>query len=128
MHELTLKIPDPAFRRARQIAFDDARPVEDVLVELVMRGGGLESADDRDASIDREREAFLSLHPQLLAEYEGKFVAIADGKLADWDADREHLMERVRVDYPERFVWVSQVRAEPLRTFQMPSLKLRRLG
>lgn len=124
--QITLAIPDAAYRKATQIATISQQSVEDVLVEFTRAGAqlALASIDEPDPVVEREKAAYLALHPQLLRDYPNQFVAIQDGQLVDYDLDRANLMQRVGEQYPTQFVWVSQILSQAIRTIRMPSYRL----
>ncbi len=80
-------------------------------------------SDDRDESrriveqekavMDREESAYHKLHPSLLEKYPNQYVAIYGGELVDHDSDQVDLYLRVKSRYPDRFVWIAPVHAEP---------------
>lgn len=47
---------------------------------------------------EREYQAFLCLLPELLATYEGRYVAIHNGQVVDSDADDAALILRVQAE------------------------------
>ena len=55
------------------------------LVDSVLREPRVLSTD---AVVDREAEAFRRLHPTLLRNYPGEFVAIQNGVMVDRDPDQ----------------------------------------
>ena len=63
--------------------------------------------------VDAEIAAYHRLHPTLLAEYAGEFVAIAEEKLVDHDVDKLALYRRIQTRYPEQFVLVRRVDRAP---------------
>ena len=79
-----------------------------------------------DPAADREMEAYIALHPLLKEQYFGKHVAIYQGKLIDYDDDPGALFERIDAQYPDEFVWLTQVRPEPIQTIVIRSPRLER--
>jgi uncharacterized protein DUF5678 len=74
--------------------------------------------DDRFAA---ERQAFWSLHSQLLEKYEGKYVAILNGKVVDSDADKRALAQRLYREFGYQPVYVQLVMAASLPIYRMSS-------
>ena len=64
-------------------------------------------------SLRREVAAFHKIHPQLLEQHFGHYVAMYGGKVVDHDKDRIALMDRIYRDYPSETVLVRQVQQEP---------------
>jgi len=46
-----------------------------------------EEDGEEEETVRRERDAFVTLHPTLLAQYPGEYVAICQGVLVDHDKD-----------------------------------------
>lgn len=61
----------------------------------------------------REIEAYHDLHPQLLANYKGQYVAIYKGELVDRDSDSEALTRRILAHYPDQVVLQRKVEKTP---------------
>lgn len=69
-----------------------------------------------DPEVEREKSAYIRLHPQLKKDYYGIYVAIFNGELVDHDTDYGALFERIDKKYPDNFVWLTQVLDEPIGT------------
>jgi ABC-type Zn uptake system ZnuABC Zn-binding protein ZnuA len=74
-----------------------------------------------DEEIDHEMQAYLDLHPVLKQKFLGHYVAIYEGKLVDHDPEHAALYARIDARYPDQFVWISKVEAEPLQTLHVLS-------
>ena len=70
--------------------------------------------DPMDEAVEREREAFIALHPMLLANYPGEEVAIYQGQIVDHDQDGVALSSRIYQRFPHEFVWIAPVTDQPL--------------
>jgi len=81
--------------------------------------------DDPDAIADealiRERAAFTTLHPTLLTQYPGEYVAIHNGALVDHDKDGLTLSLRVHQRFPDEFVWIAPLKAQALEEWVVRS-------
>ena len=93
------------------------------VVERILDEALPESFEDQTArdevepdAADLEMQAYIELHPTLKEAFLGQYVAIYQGKLIDHDMDRRALYTRIVTKYPNDFVWLSKVEAEPLRT------------
>ena len=73
--------------------------------------------DQEKVAMDREEAAYLRLHPSLLENYQGQYVAIYGGELIDHDKDQVELYLRVKSSYPDKFVWIAPVCPEPEETY-----------
>lgn len=84
-----------------------------------------ESVDEQDVVEDealvRERAAFTALHPTLLTQYPGEYVAIHNGALVDHDKDGLTLSLRVHQRFPHEFVWIAPLKAQALEEWVVRS-------
>jgi len=64
---------------------------------------------------ERNREWFEKNHEMLTEKYDGKFVAIYERSVVDFDEDIGRLMERVEKRYPPDRVSVEYVSKEKLQ-------------
>ena len=68
---------------------------------------------EADKTVEREIEAYHRLHPDLWRQYPGQQVAIQNGRLVDHDIDGLALSRRIYSRYPDTFVLIRQVEAQP---------------
>lgn len=75
--------------------------------------------------IEAEAEAYQKLHPMLMQEYLGQYVAIHHGQVIDHDKDFQQLHARVRQRFGRRPVLLRRVEDAPERmlVFRSPSLE-----
>jgi hypothetical protein len=76
---------------------------------------------EADESVDQEIAVYQRLHPELWRKYPGQHVAIQNGQLVDHDADGLALSRRIYSRYPDTFVLIRQVEAQPERVIQLRS-------
>lgn len=129
--QLILNLPDNLYERVQQVAQaerDDAMNVVlRVLDEALPHTHPDESKHDwsePDEAVEREMEAYITLHPMLKAKYFGKHVAIYGGKLIDFDENPDALYARIDEKYPDEFVWLSKVEEEAMPTLVFRSPRL----
>lgn len=67
-----------------------------------------------DNATEREREAFIRLHPTLVQQYPGEHVAIYGGELVDHDKDALKLSLRISKAYPNEFVWLAPLKDQAI--------------
>ena len=123
--EITLS--DALYKRAEQLARQQRRNIPDALTTLLENTlPPLEqvSAAVIDEEVEREREAYLRLHPQLLAQYANEYVAIYGGELVDHDADKHALFQRIDERYPDKFVLMRQVQQQADPEYRFVSTRL----
>ena len=74
------------------------------------------SEQDEESALDsamwREEMAYRRLHPSLLDSYAGQYVAIYDEQLFDHDVDELELYLRIRQQFGNEFVLMTQVKDE----------------
>lgn len=121
--QVTLTIPETLYKKAKRLARTLNRNVSDVLVEAIQLDSVALSAEE-DLIVEQERDAFLKLHPVLWEKYPGEFIAIRGGKLIDHDVDRSSLFARIEQQYPDQFVLLRRVEAEPEVVYQFRSPRL----
>ena len=114
---VVLDIEDVLYRRAEQLARIGQRPIADVLAEAIYLDEsdtwhGADSSE-LDRKMDQEIETFHRLHEDLWQRYPGQYVAIYEQHLVDSDPELEALYTRVRQSYPNEFVLIRQVEAQP---------------
>lgn len=82
------------------------------------------TSDPADEAVEREREAFIALHPMLLVKYPGEEVAIYGGQVVDHDKDGVALSSRIYQRFPNEFVWIAPVTDQPLEVRTVYSHRL----
>lgn len=76
------------------------------------------------AQLEQARAFYRANREKLLSEYEGKYVAILDGRVIDSDADFSHLAERVYRREGVRDIFMPRVQEDP-EVVNIPSPQLR---
>ena len=59
--------------------------------------------------LDRQKNLYESIKPELVDRYLGEFVALEDGRVLDHDPNERNLIERVYRDYGDRDLLIKQV-------------------
>ena len=77
--------------------------------------------------LSREMRAFESMHDDLLKEYEGKYVAIHDGKVIGVDDNLSALHNRIYYEIGSVPVLFERVSTEPKREIVIRSPRLERM-
>ena len=73
--------------------------------------------------VAKEINAFHRLHPTLLEEHLGEYVAIYRQQLVDHDPKKLALYARIQEQYPEQFVLMRRVENEPERELHFRSTR-----
>jgi hypothetical protein len=133
--KITLSLDETVYERARLLAEQQRQDVAKALVRWLdetlppvesagASGGGQDAEDAENAAVEREMQAYIALHPQLVRQYKHQYVAVYDGRLVDHDADYESLFMRIEDAYPDSFVWLTQVEEHPIDelVFRSPHL------
>jgi hypothetical protein len=125
--QVTLTLSDSVYERAQRLAHnrkDVAQTIaawlEETLPTAETEPVSLFQQED-DVAVEREREAYLALHPQLKEQFLGRHVAIYGGKLVDFDDDYDALYARIDATYPDEFVWITTIEKEPIPTLTFRS-------
>ncbi len=112
--QITVTIPQPIYRRVRDLARIRNQPVDDVLeAAITLAEAAFAPTSDKEAMMAREEAAYRTLHMELMNSYAGEYVAIYQGKLIDHDQDEIALLRRLDAHYPEEVVLMKQVRPLP---------------
>lgn len=123
--QITLNISRKQYERARRLAEQHEQAITEILAAALDQG--LTQVDDmaaaEDTAVAREKAAYLKLYPTLLTNYPGQHIAIYGGELVDHDADGIALSRRIYAHYPDEFVWITQIRNQPLRELQSHSFR-----
>ena len=105
-----------------QIASEQAVKPEQLLEDAVrtyLRGLEREK-------IKAEAEAFRQLHPELVKQYLGRYVALHQGKVVDHDENFQALHQRIRRRFGRQPVLLRRVTPEPERVLVIRSPRLER--
>lgn len=124
---IVVDLPDSVYRRIESLARQSQREVNDVVAEVVARSVRPFPVNANREAMLRESAAFRRLHPALIKEFAGRYVAILDGKVVDHDPDPVALLQRVRNNYPNRTVLRRKVDRMPevILHFRSPRLSPR---
>ena len=125
--KLTLTLSDKLYERAHRLAQLRQQDVTAVVTEVLDEALPMTEPDEYaldeeildlsepDEAVDREIAAYHALHPTLWEKYPGYQVAIHGGRLVDYDRDDVALSLRIEQQFPDAFVLIRQVEAEPER-------------
>lgn len=119
--KITLSVPDHVYQQAERIAQAEQRPVAEILNEALAAVFPSFHVNPQWGQMLQEQAAFQRQHAQLLAEYEGSFVAMCQGRVVDADLDQMALVARIDERYPEAVVLIKRVTREPERVLHMRS-------
>jgi len=106
--------------RIRRATKNVGASVEDFVNQAVRER--LENLEDQ--KLEAESQAFERLHPQLIQQYLGQFVAVHNGRIVDADADFEVLFLRLQEYLGEIPVLIRAVNTEPTLELRAPSPRL----
>lgn len=110
--KVEVSIPEYIYKQARQTAERESRPVNDILNDLIVQAFPTFHVHPQRAQMEAEVAAFERQKSELLAGYEGQYVAIYQGNLIDHDDDITALAVRIDEAYPDEIVLIKQVLAE----------------
>lgn len=128
-----IALPDQVVERLQQVASQKQINIAELLVRAVefYLANDVAMEEDEDAwefeqklVIDREMQAYLQQHEQLLATYRGQSIAMHNGEVIDHDPDEVALSQRVRARYGKEPVLITPVLPEPIQTIFVRSPRL----
>jgi len=110
--------------QVRWIVESERVTIEDFVNEAVRER--LERLEDQ--KLETEARAFERMHPQLVEQYLGQFVAVHDGQVVDADVDFEALFLRLQKRFGDIPVLIRLVGVKPILELRAPSPRLERSG
>jgi predicted DNA-binding protein len=122
MNTSSIALQPNLVERVHQIVKDKGDTVEEFVNQAVRER--LEQLEDQ--KLKAETQAFERLHPKLVQQYLGQFVAIHEGQVVDVDADFGTLFLRMQKQLGDIVVLIRQVRTEPVLELRAPSPRLER--
>ena len=121
---VTISIPEPLYRRARELARANHQPVDEVIAEALEQAFPVFYVDPGRDRMQQEQDAYASLRDSLLMTHEGQYVAIHGGELVDSDPDQTALLRRIDARFPNEVVHLRRVTREPDRELRIYSPRL----
>jgi hypothetical protein len=88
---------------------------------VVLEQQSRDTQSEADAKFARERQAFWAMHAQLVAMYEGKYVAVLDGQVVDSDIDERALVQRVYQRFGYQPMYAQLVTSGSLPVYRLMS-------
>lgn len=122
MNTSSIALQPDLVKRVRQITRSREAAVEDFVNQAVRER--LEQLEDQ--KLEAEAQAFERMHPQLVKQYLGQFVAVHEGQVADADIDFEALFLRLQKRLGDVPVLIRPVSTEPTLELRAPSPRLER--
>lgn len=129
--KVTIELSDTLYRRTQRLARLQQQDVAEAISTFLDQSLPQEASAEEmlalvedDPEMARELAAYIELHPMLKKKYLGKYVAIYQGELVDYDDNSIDLEERIDAKYPDVFVWMGPVKEEPIETILIRSPRL----
>lgn len=122
MSNASISLPGRLVDQVRQVAEAAGSTVEDFVDRAVQE----RIARLADEKLTSEAYAFEQLHPRLVEQYLGQFVAVHAGEVVDSAADFESLFLRVQKQFGETAVLIRLVGATPKLELRGPTPTLER--
>ena len=125
--QVTLPIPEDIYNQVESVAATTDRAVVDVLLETISQAFAPFPVNPQRTAMKREIEAYKAMHPELVKNYLGQYVAVYQGKLIDHDPDLVALHQRITAKYPHKTILsrLVQNEAEPILRMRSPRLEHR---
>ncbi|CUS04058.2 protein of unknown function [Candidatus Promineifilum breve] len=120
--EVTLTLPDTVYRQVEATARRNQRTVIDVLTDTVTQAFDsiFDISPDRE-KMEEEQAAYERQREEIIAQYEGEYVAVHGGKMVDHDPDEIALLRRIDANYPKDVVHMRLVTRQPDRELRVTS-------
>ncbi len=129
--QVLVTLPDSVYERVQQLAQVRQQEIAEAIVEylddtLPENEAVTLTAEQiaQKSALQREKAAYIKLHPMLKQKYLGLYVAIYNGKLIDSDSNYGMLYERVRGQYPNEVILMTEVEDEAMKTIVVRSPRL----
>lgn len=113
---VNIPLSNEMYERVQKLAQQHDKEVPQFLAEHLAETLAetlVEDSYDKNTAVERERDVYHALHATLWSKYRGQYVAIYRGELIDHDSDQLALVNRLDEAYPNQFVLVRQVTADP---------------
>src|SRR6476619_3225046 len=110
--KISLELADTLYQKVKDFAQQHQQPVDEAISIILEERFDVDPAGEDeeiidltepDPAMDREKAAYITLHPSLKERYFGKYVAIYHGELVDFDDDPAVLGARIDKRYPNEF-------------------------
>ena len=121
---VSVSIPEPLYRRARELARANHQPVDAVIADALEQAFPAFHVSPDRQRMEQEQAAYARMRDSLLATHEGQYVAIYGGELVDADADEDALLRRIDARFPNEVVHLRRVTRQPDRELRIYSPRL----
>ena len=122
MNTSSIALQPDLVERVHRITKSKGTTVKDFVNQAVREH--LEQLEDQ--KLKAEVQAFERMHPQLVKQYLGQFVAVHEGQIVDADVDFETLFLRVEKRLGDVPVLIRPVSVEPTPELRAPGPRLER--
>jgi hypothetical protein len=110
---LSVSMEAKLIEELRQTTKREGTSLDQVIADLAERY----LREVREQALKQEAANYQTMHTDLKEKYLGRHVAIFEGKLVDHDVDAMALVRRVRQNYGQLPVFITQVSETPVREF-----------
>ncbi len=122
MNTSSIALQPDLVERVHRITKSKGTTVKDFVNQAVRER--LEQLEDQ--KLKAEIQAFERMHPQLVKQYLGQFVAVHEGQIVDADVDFEALFLRLEKRLGDVPVLIRPVSVEPTPELRAPGPRLER--
>jgi len=119
--QVTLTLPDSIYKQVEAAARRASRPVSDVLVDVVADAFPVFHVHPQREQMLWEQEAYARQREEIIAKYEGQYIAMHGGVVVDHDLDETELVMRIQEKYPDEIVHLRLVTRAPDRELRFRS-------
>jgi Family of unknown function (DUF5678) len=119
---ITVPIREDLYEPIQQLARQERVSIDTIVDKWLTRQLALE----REQQIKEETNRFQEKHAELLNQYRGEFIAMQNGNVLDHGIDLRDLYLRVKRQYKNAPVLITQVTENPKPVYNMRSPRLAR--
>ena len=117
-----IQLPPDLYDAVRKKAVAQQKTTDALIIEWVSDHLNESETDEITQAFEQEIAAFERMKATLLMQYEGRYVAIYQGKvIADGD-DKLNLLDEVRTQFGHIVCYIEKVAPDSPRTVRMPSI------
>ncbi len=117
---VTLAIKEHTVRELEQVARHHETSVDEIAEQAIRNYLRLEAKQ----ILIREVQAFTDMHPTLVQQHFGQYVAVRHGKIVDFDESQLDLVLRIEEQFPDEIILIRQVNTEPEKIYSIRSPRI----
>ena len=117
-----IQLPPDLYDAVRKKAVAQQKTTDALIIEWVSDHLNESETDEITQAFEQEVAAFERMKATLLMQYEGRYVAIYQGKVIANGDDKLNLLDEVRAQFGHIVCYIEKVAPDSPRTVRMPSI------